>query len=106
MDLALEIYDITKDFPSDEKYGLTSQIRRAATSIPFNIAEGCGRDTKKDLVHFLHISEGSASELQCEIEFVYRLNFLSESSYNYLNSKIVVIRRKLRLYKEQIEKDL
>jgi four helix bundle protein len=64
METVKQIYILTKSYPSDEKYGLISQTRRAATSIPCNIAEGLGRNHKKDTLQFLHISRGSAYELK------------------------------------------
>ena len=67
IDLATEVYRLTVDFPKEEKYGLTSQIRRAAISIPSNIAEGAGRNTNKEFNHFLGISNGSAYELQTQL---------------------------------------
>ena len=63
LDLVTDLYKITKDFPKDEIYGITSQIRRAAVSIPANIAEGAARNSKKEFKHFLYISLASASEL-------------------------------------------
>ncbi|GAH32299.1 unnamed protein product, partial [marine sediment metagenome] len=65
--LALEIYKLTGGFPKEEIYGLSSQIRRAAVSIPTNIAEGCGRGSAKELKQFLKISMGSASEVEYQI---------------------------------------
>jgi four helix bundle protein len=65
--LATEVYRLTANFPKEEKYGLTSQIRRAAVSVPSNIAEGAGRNTDKEFNHFLGISNGSAYELQTQL---------------------------------------
>jgi four helix bundle protein len=62
--LTLDLYEITKSFPKEELYGLTSQIRRSCSSIPANIAEGCGRDGDAELARFLQIAMGSASELE------------------------------------------
>ncbi|MDT0689676.1 four helix bundle protein [Salegentibacter sp. F188] len=62
--LVLEIYKTTRDFPSSEKFNMVSQMNRAALSIPTNIVEGCGRETQKEFVRFLHISSGSAFELE------------------------------------------
>ena len=62
--LTLEIYKITKTFPKEEVFGLTSQIQRAVSSIPTNIAEGCGRNSNKEFAHFLQIAIGSATELE------------------------------------------
>ncbi len=73
-----EIYVATKDFPSEEKFGLISQMRRSAVSIPSNIAEGSGRNTNKDFSHFLNISLGSAYELQTLLFLSQDLEFLNE----------------------------
>ena len=67
IDMATDVYRLTIDFPKEEKYGLTSQIRRAAISVPSNIAEGVGRNTDKEFNHFLGISNGSAYELQTQL---------------------------------------
>ena len=67
IELATDIYKITSEFPREEKYGLTSQIRRSAVSIPSNIAEGAGRNTNKEFYHFLGISNGSSYELQTQL---------------------------------------
>lgn len=64
---SLDIYRETTSFPREEKYGLTSQIRRAVISIPINISEGSGRNSKKEFANFLQISLGSASEIECEL---------------------------------------
>lgn len=64
--LANHIYELTKSFPKEELYGITNQIRRCAVSVPSNIAEGCGRQTAKDTIHFLHISRGSLYELETQ----------------------------------------
>ncbi|MBD3616729.1 MAG: four helix bundle protein [Gracilimonas sp.] len=66
VDLATDAYRYTKNFPAEEKFGLTSQIRRSVVSISSNIAEGAGRKSKKEFKHFLHIAYGSASELENE----------------------------------------
>jgi len=65
--LANEIYSISKKFPKEELYGITSQIRRCAVSIPSNIAEGCGRQSSKETIHFLYISRGSLYELETQL---------------------------------------
>ncbi|MFN2502220.1 MAG: four helix bundle protein [Pyrinomonadaceae bacterium] len=81
VDLVIEIYKLTKEFPSDEKFGMTSQTRRAAVSIPANIAEGAARESDKDFIRFLSIAQGSASELETEILIANRLGFLSDVNY-------------------------
>jgi four helix bundle protein len=75
--LTLRVYRVTIAFPKDELFGLTSQIRRAVTSIELNIAEGCGRGGKAELAQFLRIALGSASELECQTEIARDLGYLS-----------------------------
>jgi four helix bundle protein len=67
MEVVTQVYRLTTDFPKEEKYGLTSQIRRSAVSIPSNMAEGAGRNSNKEFVHFLGISNGSSYELQTQL---------------------------------------
>lgn len=78
VDLAVKIYDLTKDFPREELYGLTSQIRRSAISISSNIAEGAGRNSKKDFNNFLGISHGSSCELSTQLIIAQRINFIDK----------------------------
>jgi four helix bundle protein len=80
MDLVVDIYQATDSFPSQEKYSLIDQIRRAAISIPSNIAEGAARQTKKEFTNYLHIAQGSLSELDTQIELARRLGFLDNES--------------------------
>jgi four helix bundle protein len=86
--LALRIYKLTSDFPKDELYGLTSQMRRAATSIPTNIAEGCGRNSQVELARFVHIAGGSASELEYQLLLANELGYINESNYFELDKEI------------------
>jgi four helix bundle protein len=86
---------IAPDFPHDEKYGLTSQMKRAAYSIPFNIVEGCGRNSDKDFTHFLDTSLGSANELEYCILLTSELGYLDPAMYKLLNGKIGAIRAML-----------
>ena len=76
IELAKSIYLITNSFPKSEQFGLTSQMRRCAVSIPSNIAEGCGRNSDDELIHFLYIALGSSSELETQIIISVELNFL------------------------------
>lgn len=80
LDFVITIYQITADFPSEEKYGITSQLRRAAVSIPCNIAEGVSKNSTKDYIRFLHISLGSISELECLLEIALRLSYTSNNT--------------------------
>lgn len=79
IELVLDVYKETKDFPKGEVYGLTSQLRRAATSIPSNIAEGAARHSDKEFVQFLYIALGSLSEVETQVIIAYKLGYLSES---------------------------
>ncbi|WP_395051226.1 four helix bundle protein [Flavobacterium sp.] len=78
MDLVETIYKLTQTFPDAEKFGLTSQMRRAAVSIPSNIAEGSARKGDKELIHFLHIALGSLSELDTQYLIAVRLAFIEK----------------------------
>jgi four helix bundle protein len=74
------IYEYTADFPKEEMYGLTSQMRRAAVSVPSNIAEGCGRNSSRELSHFLNIALGSLTELDTQVDISIMLSYLKMSS--------------------------
>lgn len=85
MDLTTEVYQLSDDFPKEEKYGLTSQIRRSAVSIPSNIAEGAGRNSNKEFAHFLAVSNGSAYELQTQLLIAKNLNLITASLEHLLD---------------------
>jgi four helix bundle protein len=95
MTLVIEIYRTTEKFPSKEVYGLTNQIRRAAVSIPSNIAEGAARQTQKEFTNFLHIAQGSMSELDTQLELANRLGYLNDNSRNSLNEMMEQIDKML-----------
>ena len=80
MELAGQIYTLTAQFPKEELYGLTSQTRRCAVSIPSNIAEGAARNSRKEFVRFLHIALGSVAELETQLILAKNMGFLSETS--------------------------
>jgi len=84
IDLVVEIYRATERFPKDERYGLTSQIRRAAVSIPANIAEGAGRYSDREFAHFLSNAQGSSSELETELIISNRLGYLDDTTFSSL----------------------
>ena len=88
VDFVTVIYRTTDGFPKEEKFGLTSQIRRAAVSIPANIAEGAARESPKEFAHFLSNAQGSASELATELLIAHRLGFLSQKDYATLNPEL------------------
>jgi len=88
IDLVTETYTKSHDFPKEELYGLTSQIRRSAVSIPSNIAEGCGRKTGKDFANFLGVALGSAFELETQLIIAKNLSFINSDDYKNLESEI------------------
>ena len=89
MDIAEKIYSTTESFPADEKFGLISQMRRCAISVPSNIAEGAGRNTKREFVNFLHIAQGSLSELDTQLELSHRLKYIDNNTWDSLNNMFI-----------------
>jgi len=79
--LATSLYDVSRGFPDTEKFGLTTQVRRAATSVPANIAEGWGRGSTKEYVQFLHVARGSLLELETHLIIADRLGYLSRERF-------------------------
>ncbi|MCE1273595.1 MAG: four helix bundle protein, partial [Chlorobiales bacterium] len=90
------IYAFTRSFPDEEKYGLTSQLKRASVSIPSNISEGAARQGKKEFEHFLFMALGSVAEVETQLELARRLSFASDSSVALQHEKITEIRRLLQ----------
>jgi len=87
-DLVVEIYEVTQKFPRHELYGLTSQLRRAAVSVPANIAEGSGRRTIRDYIRFLYQAKGSLTELEYLIHISHRLGYLTDEDFRKLRSNL------------------
>jgi four helix bundle protein len=100
--LTLAIYKITADFPRDELYGLTSQIRRASSSVPANIAEACGRGTNAEFAHFLQIAFGSATELEYHLLLSRDLDFLKGADHEVLASEVIDIKRMLSSFIQKL----
>ena len=103
--LAINIYKITKQFPPEELYGQTNQIRRAVASIPANIAEGCGRNSRAELAQFLNIAAGSASEVEYEILLAKDTGYLSTDQYEFLAKEISEIRSMIKKYMSQLRQN-
>ena len=101
-ELTLQAYKATAGFPKEEMYGLTSQIRRAAASIPANIAEGCGRNGDAELGRFLQIAMGSASELEYHLLLARDLSYLSEQVYGLLNLEVTEVKRMLASFIQKL----
>lgn len=97
--LALLVYQATSTFPVSETYGLTSQTRRSAASIPANIAEGCGRSGNRELARFVEIARGSAGELEYHLLLAHDLGFLSRSIYPSLLSNLDEVQKMLTSYR-------
>jgi four helix bundle protein len=95
MDLVVHVHGVTAHFPTSEKFGFVSQMRRAALSIPSNIAEGAARKGRKDYVRFLYTARGSLSELDTQVEAATRLRYLSPKSSSELQSKLDELSRML-----------
>lgn len=91
----INLYKITRDFPIEEKYGLTNQIRRASVSIESNIAEGCGRNSNKEFSRFLDIAQGSVYEVRTQLFIARDLEYINWETFNLLNTKIVEISKML-----------
>ncbi len=97
------IYKITGNFPKEELYALTQQLRRASVSISSNIAEGCGRRTNKDFVNFLYNAMGSLKEVENQLLIAKDLNYLAQSKFIELNEELDKLGRKLTRYIQYIQ---
>ena len=93
MDYVVKIYEVSADFPREEKYGLSAQLRSCVVSVPSNISEGAGRGTNKQFKRFLEFSMGSINEAQTQIELAYRVKYISKKIYE------VLIDEALQIYK-------
>lgn len=93
--LTLSVYQSTKSYPSEELYGLVSQMRRCSSSIPSNIAEGCGRNTQPQFGHHLNIASGSASELEYQVLLSRDLGFINNETFKELTLKVGEVKRML-----------
>jgi four helix bundle protein len=101
--LALDIYCMTRQFPQDERFGLTSQIRRAAASIPTNIAEGCGRDGDRELARFMSIAAGSASEVEYQLLLANDLDYIQDELFKKLEMLVNEVKRMLNGFIEKLK---
>ena len=101
--LVLASYERTREFPRQEMYGMTSQIRRCAASIPANIAEGCGKRGNGEFQRYLNIAAGSASELEYHFLLARDLDLLDEIDYQHLNSNVVEVKRMLASLMGKVE---
>lgn len=103
VDLAVKIYTVTKTFPSEEKFGLVSQMRRAGVSVPSNIAEGCAKTSSKSLVNSLEVSLGESFELETQMIISERVGILDKELARELESDLSEIQRMIMGFKTTIE---
>ena len=94
-EIVVDIYNLSKHFPPQESYGLTNQIQRAAVSIPSNIAEGMGRFSIKERLHFIEISYGSLMEVMCQLEIAETLNYITNEDLAIEEKKITEVAKML-----------
>ncbi|WP_187264457.1 four helix bundle protein [Pontibacter beigongshangensis] len=106
MDLAKVVYETTANFPSNEKYGLTSQINRAAVSVPSNIAEGAGRNSTKEFAQFLSIALGSAFELETQLILAHSFGLISKASLESILQQLEQIQKMIYGFKNSILKKI
>ena len=99
----LDLYKITHDFPKHEQQNITSQIRRAAVSIPLNIAEGSAKASNKEFAYFLNVAYASAKEVSVLIELSHDLGYLNEDSYTFLSNQLDEVNAKLFLFLRNVE---
>lgn len=104
-EVALQVYAVTRRFPADERFGLTSQIRRAAVSIPSNIAEGCGRNSPGDLRRFIQVALGSANELEYQLTVAVRLGYADAATIQAMTANIVRVRQMLGRFLTSIRRE-
>ena len=97
----LAVYQATAGFPSEERFGLTREVRRSATSVPSNIAEGCGRESEPDFARFLNIA-GSASEAAYQLLLAHDLHYLDQHAYAHLDAQAQEIKRMLNSFIQRL----
>jgi four helix bundle protein len=104
--LTLSIYEATRGFPKEEIYGLTIQARRACSSIPTNIAEGCGRDSQAEMIHFFLVAMGSSSELEYQLILAHDLHYMDDETYQQVSGELIEVRRMLNAYIQKLKSTL
>lgn len=102
IELCVYVYELTKAFPYEERYGLSSQIRRCAVSVPSNIAEGANRHSIKDFLRFLYIAKGSLSELETQLTIAVRLGYISDFANDLLSRTLMLINALIKSLKLRV----
>ncbi len=105
MDLVTEIYKLTNTFPNHERFGLISQMQRAAVSCPTNIAEGSAKSSAKDFARFLEIAQGSLLELETELLIAFNLNYIDSMSCDGIQHKLIELQKMINGFKNQLNKE-
>jgi four helix bundle protein len=103
MELAKIVYECTRKFPKDERYALTQQINKCCVSIPSNIAEGAGRNTKKDFKHFITISQGSSFELETQLILSGEFNYIEKIHLETILNKLISLQKMINKFRESLE---
>lgn len=106
IELTKQVYTVIAELPDNERYGLTSQIKRCAVSIPFNIAEGAGRNSNKEFKHFLGIANGSSYELHTQLVLVYELNLIEKYKIEDILNLIIEIQKMIYSFQKSLEAHL
>jgi len=104
--LTVELYRVSREFPREETYGLTSQLRRAAISIGSNLAEGCGRRTSTELARFVRVAMGSASELDYQLLLARDLGFMKDDDFERTAKDLTEVRKMLTAFLSSVEKQI
>ena len=104
IDLVKVIYDTMLNFPPNEQYGLSTQLRRAVVSIPSNIAEGCGRESNRELYHFLNVASGSLAEVETQCYIAYTLGYINNMSE--IDEKLESVQKLLAGFRKHIKKEI
>ncbi|WP_445432864.1 four helix bundle protein [Chryseobacterium indoltheticum] len=86
------VYDLTKSYPKEEIFGLTNQMKRSSVSVPSNIAEGCGRNTAKETIHFLFIARGSLFELETQFYLSLDLTYINNEDFKIISNQIIFVK--------------
>ncbi|HSF54184.1 MAG TPA: four helix bundle protein, partial [Algoriphagus sp.] len=103
VDLAVKVYGLTKSFPVEEKFGITSQMRRSSVSIPSNIAEGTARNSSKSFSNCLDISLGESFELETQAIIANRIGILTEEQFSQFNNEVSEVQKMIIGFKETVE---
>jgi four helix bundle protein len=103
--LTLDVYQATRNFPTEERYGMTAQLRRSAASIPTNLAEGCGRDGERELARFISIAAGSAAETEYHLMLARDLEYLPAHDHDRLAGLVTEVKKMLGALHRKLKAD-